>query len=337
MKQAGFRVIAAIDNDKLAANSYRANHPEVEVVEGDIQDVAVAKLMRDLGLRQGELELLAGCPPCQAFSTLRSLNGKRRIRDGSKDLVLEFMRFVRNMRPKCVMLENVPRLFRDRRLRQVRRELEDDGYKVVCEILDASKYAVPQRRRRMILMASRSGEIGFAPPARCSKNVRDAIGKLGRRKHDPLHRGTGRRSERIRRLLRLIPKNGGSRRSLGKRRQLNCHKECDGFKDIYGRMAWAKLAPTLTGGCINPSKGRFLHPTNNRAITLREAALLQTFPRRYKFSLEKGKYAVARMIGNALPPEFIRRQALQIMKSLRGTPNARRVPNGCQRKRRRAE
>jgi len=118
----------------------------------------------------------------------------------------------------------------------------------------------------------------------------------------------------VRGLIRLIPKNGGSRTDLKFAAQLKCHRKCDGFHDVYGRMAWDDVAPTITGGCFNPSKGRFLHPVRHRAITLREAALLQTFPPTYFFSLKRGKSNAAQMIGNALPPEFIRRHAQSIAK-----------------------
>ena len=104
---------------------------------------------------------------------------------------------------------------------------------------------------------------------------------------------------------------------LGENWKLKCHRKCDGFRDVYGRMKWDDVAPTITGGCCNPSKGRFLHPTKNRAITLREAALLQSFPVDYYFSLERGKHHAAQLIGNALPPEFIRRHAAQIAKVLK--------------------
>jgi len=125
------------------------------------------------------------------------------------------------------------------------------------------------------------------------------------------------RSEKVLKLIREIPKDGGSRSDLPKSRQLPCHKRSNGFKDIYGRMAWDAPSPTITGGCFNPSKGRFLHPRDNRAITLREAAILQSFPRRYRFPVEASKESVALMIGNALPPTFIRRHANQISKSLK--------------------
>ena len=126
-----------------------------------------------------------------------------------------------------------------------------------------------------------------------------------------------RRTDRIQKLIKRIPKDGGSRKDLGKKAQLACHKKCDGFKDIYGRMAWDKVSPTITSGCTNPSKGRFLHPDENRAITLREAAELQTFPKDYSFPLKVGKEQVASMIGNALPPEFIRKQTKPILSIIR--------------------
>ena len=126
-----------------------------------------------------------------------------------------------------------------------------------------------------------------------------------------------RRSDRIRRLIRSIPKDGGSRSALPAAQQLKCHQSTDGFKDVYGRMAWGDVAPTITSGCTNPSKGRFLHPEQDRAITAREAALLQGFPKSYEFSLKRGKSGVAEMIGNALPPEFVRRHARTIARGLR--------------------
>ena len=110
-------------------------------------------------------------------------------------------------------------------------------------------------------------------------------------------------------LIRAIPKDGGSRTALSETLRLKCHTIANGYYDVYGRMRWDDVAPTITGGCINPSKGRFLHPVEDRAISLREAALLQSFPTSYTFSLRRGKYAVAEMIGNALPPIFSRVQA----------------------------
>jgi DNA (cytosine-5)-methyltransferase 1 len=154
----------------------------------------------------------------------------------------------------------------------------------------------------------------FAPQAVRSKTVRQFIGRLPspRQSRDPLHNYTTNTSEVVRVRISRIPRNGGSRSALGIRGQLPCHKRLNGFRDVYGRMAWNRPAPTITGGCINPSKGRFVHPQSHRPITLREAALLQTFPKSYRFSLERGRYPVALLIGNALPPEFIRRHAIAL-------------------------
>jgi DNA (cytosine-5)-methyltransferase 1 len=134
---------------------------------------------------------------------------------------------------------------------------------------------------------------------------------------DKLHAMPARRSEKIRELIALIPKDGGSRKDLADDRQLECHKRSDGFSDVYGRMAWDDVAPTITSGCYNPSKGRFLHPSRNRAITLREAALLQGFPPKYKFDVSHGKEAIALMIGNALPPQFIAAHARGLFDGVR--------------------
>jgi len=317
LKQAGFRVIAAIEIDPLAVETYKKNHPRVHVWEKDIRVLAASRVMEELGLKRGELDLLAGCPPCQGFSAISTLNGRRRRSDPRNNLIFEFLRFVRMMRPKAIMMENVPGLVKDRRLKRLNRSLEKLGYKSNAAVLDAADYGVPQRRRRFILMGSPNLAPKFARRGRKAVTVREAIGKLGpRARKDPLHTFPEKRNAKVRALIGLVPKNGGSRLNLGLRLQLACHRKSDGFRDVYGRMAWNDVAPTITGGCCNPSKGRFLHPAKNRCITLREAALLQSFPQSYFFSLRRGKFAVAEMIGNALPPEFIRRHATALTRML---------------------
>lgn len=317
LRQAGFRVVGAVEVDPLAVSTYKKNHKRVTVWQKDIRHLAVAEVMRKLKLKPGQLDLLAGCPPCQGFSRITTLNGCYIIDDDRNDLVFQFMKFVRIMLPKAIMFENVPGLAKDRRMKKVLKELESLGYDCTSDVLNTAEYGVPQRRRRLILLAGRKTKISFAPRARCKPVVRTALDKLGKRaKRDPLHNYKERRTEEIKRKIRLIPKNGGSRLDLGKKEQLKCHKNSDGFKDIYGRMTWSEVAPTITTGCFNPSKGRFLHPTRNRAITLREAALLQTFPKSYIFSLERGRIAAAEMIGNAIPPEFVRRHAVKVLKAL---------------------
>jgi DNA (cytosine-5)-methyltransferase 1 len=321
LKQAGFRVLSAVEIDKLAAETYRQNHPEVKLWETDIRQLTGAQILKALSLKRGELDLLAGCPPCQGFSTLRTKNGNQRIRDERNDLIFDYLRIVKQLLPKTVMLENVPALLNDRRMKRFMTALEGLGYDLSGTplVLNAADHSVPQRRRRMLLVCSRLGEIKLPAKIQSRKTVRDAIGKLLRpgRTGDPLHDLRVEREPRITKLIRRIPKDGGSRSQLPWSMRLECHKNFpDGFKDVYGRMRWDDVAPTITGGCINPSKGRFLHPSQNRSITLREAALLQSFPKGYRFSLSRGKFAVAAMIGNALPPAFVKRHALAVKKSL---------------------
>jgi DNA (cytosine-5)-methyltransferase 1 len=229
------------------------------------------------------------------------------------------LRFVEEFRPKAVMMENVPGLVKQRSFRDLCRGLRKLGYRIEFAIKDAARYGVPQRRKRLILLAGRGRELEFAAESNRVRTVRGAIAGMTRpgRSRDALHNlPEKKRALRIQRLIRDIPKDGGSRGDLPKNRQLPCHKRSNGFKDIYGRMAWDKVAPTITSGCFNPSKGRFLHPEENRAITMREAARLQGFPPNYLFDLSAGKEAIALMVGNALPPEFIRRHALKIYDSL---------------------
>jgi DNA (cytosine-5)-methyltransferase 1 len=314
LHQAGFKVVGAIECDQLAVETYRANHKRVIVEAKNILEIVPSDFRKRLKLVKGELDLLAGCPPCQGFSSMTTLNGKLPKDDERNELVFQFVRFVREFMPRAIMMENVPGLASDGRLTRVCKELRELGYEPEVKVLNAADYAVPQRRKRMILLAGYKGKISFAEPCDVRQTVADAFGVFNRvdLSRDRLHTLGEHRSPNVVKLIREIPKDGGSRADLGADRQLACHRACNGFKDVYGRMAWKAVAPTITGGCFNPSKGRFLHPEKNRTITLREAAILQTFPPDYYFSLRRGKVAVAQMIGNALPPEFIRRQSLGV-------------------------
>ena len=318
LKEARFKVIGAVDIDPLSMETYKANHPDVETWHMDIKKLNVSTVKRKLRIRKGDLDLLAGCPPCQGFSTMRTLNGARSVNDPRNDLVMDFLRFVEELKPKAVMIENVPGLADDQRFAKFRKRMEKLGYVGDYMILNAMDYGVPQRRRRLIYVAGLKRPAEFAQPARKIKTVRDAIWGLppAGSSGDAVHDISESRTSKVLARIKRIPKDGGSRADLPDEDQLECHKKCDGFKDVYGRMAWDEPAPTITSGCFNPSKGRFLHPVENRAITMREAALLQGFPKRYKFPTTNNKQAIALMIGNALPPEFIRRHAMAIMKSV---------------------
>jgi DNA (cytosine-5)-methyltransferase 1 len=315
LKAAGFRVLGAVELDRLAAETYSMNHPSTVLWRRDIRTLDAERVKRRLNLAEGELDLLAGCPPCQAYSTMRTLNGGVSVIDEDQDLIFEFLRLVEGLLPKAVMVENVPGLADDCRLLDFWLRLRELGYLPRHYVLNASDYGVAQRRRRMVLLAARGADIPAAVPDPIRKHVVDVIGGLPAPglSGDPAHDVKERRSPRIQAMIELIPPDGGGRMDLPQEWWLACHKRSDGFKDVYGRMAWNDVAPTITGGFVNPSKGRFLHPEQHRTITPREAALLQGFPQTYRFPMARGKFPVAELIGNAFPPAFVERQAAQVI------------------------
>lgn len=307
LMDAGFTVAAAVEIDRKAQETYRLNHRNVRLYAEDIRKLDPVQILQEAGLKVGELDLLAGCPPCQGFSRLRTKNKVTSVGDDRNDLVEDFLRFIEIMQPKTVMLENVPALAKDPRFVGMQNQLHSLGYQTVVNVLDAADYAVPQRRKRLIMLASRVHSPIVADKARKRLTVRQALKGMAEpgQGKDKLHGLGENRSQKVRDLIALIPKDGGSRSDLPPKFQLDCHKRSDGFRDVYGRLAWDDVAPTITSGCHNPSKGRFLHPGQNRTISLREAAVLQGFPRSYKFDVTHGKESIALMIGNALPPPFI--------------------------------
>lgn len=323
LQQAGFKVLAGVELENTPANTFRANHPETVCFQNDIRQLGAAKLLKDLGLKRGQLDLLAGCPPCQGFSTLRTRKKQLAVSDARNDLLFEFLRMVEALSPRAIMMENVPALAEDARMDGFLRSISRLGYRVNrknVQVVDAADYGVPQRRRRMILLASKYGQIADADRSE-TITVRQCLTRVGLKpvgeSGDALHDHKPNRTKRVQDIIRNIPKDGGSRSALPDHLVLPCHRgKGSGFRDVYGRLAWDKVAPTMTGGCGNPSKGRYLHPEEDRAISLREAAILQTFPPDYQFDLSKGRDKVALMIGNALPPEFIRRHATAIAQSL---------------------
>jgi DNA (cytosine-5)-methyltransferase 1 len=324
LRGAGFSVLGAVDVSELAIRGYQSNHPETTVWQQNIRSLSPMTMMEALGLVPGQLDLLAGCPPCQGFSTMRTLRRGTSVADKRNSLVAQFGRYAAALQPRALMMENVPGLADDPVLGRLVKRLRSLGYAITTGIHDAADYGVPQRRRRFVLLGIRQDQpVPFADPVSRQLTVRDALSALPQpaESDDPLHNHGERRSRRIRNLIAAIPHDGGGQSDLPRRRQLACHRRTQGFFDVYGRMAWDRPAPTITSGCINPSKGRFLHPEQDRAITLREAALLQTFPSNYRFPLEAGKYKAADLIGNALPPAFVKRHADPLVAAL-----ARSVP-----------
>ena len=317
MKQAGFNVKAAVEINADSVLTYKINHPDTEIIQKDIREVKVSEIKKILG--DDQLHLLAGCPPCQGFSSVRKLNRKRSVRDERNSLVVEYLRFVRELKPLTIMMENVPGLKDYFLFKDVFNELQKLGYNPKVSVVNIKDYGVPQRRLRLVMIGSSLGEPNIAEGTGEKVTVRQAIGDLEPVEvtSDPVHKITSKHTSRIKQMIAMIPKNGGSRKDLPEEFTLNCHKRKNvGFNDIYGRLRWDDYSTTITGGCLNPSKGRFLHPEENRAITPREAALLQSFPKNYKFPADVSKASLALLIGNALPPIFSFVQCRNIKKHL---------------------
>ena len=330
-KNVGFEVVAAVEVDSIAAQTYRMNHPGVLLLEEDIRKVSPHALLRRTKLKKGNVTIILGCPPCQGFSRVRRGGPDRR-----NGLVRAFAEFVVNIRPKFFILENVPGLVRGKGRRVFREALKllvDIGYSVTYGMLNAADYGVPQRRKRAVVIGRHGGPVSLPSPTHCSPNrivsvenhrprlrpwvtVRETIGRLThlsageRDPTDLLHRAPE-HSELALRRIRRIPKDGGSRSSLPNALVLDCHRDHDGHRDVYGRMRWRDVGPTITGGCDRVSKGRFTHPSQDRGITMREAALLQTFPKWYRFA--GGRGAVALQIGNAVPVQFAKALARSVI------------------------
>lgn len=305
MHDAGFQTKVAIELEPIATKAYKLNHPNTHVIQKDIRDINAKEIKKLLG--DEPLHLLAGCPPCQGFSSVRRLNKKQNVRDDRNNLVLEYYRMVRELKPITIMMENVPALKDYYLFKDIVKKLKLLGYHIEIEILDVKEYGVPQRRRRLVMIGSLLGAISMPAPQTKKITVRDAISNLlpPEKSMDPLQKIVARHSENVARRIKLTPKNGGSWKDLPYEFTLSCHKKDGiGFNDVYGRLRWDDYSTTITGGCLNPSKGRFLHPEQNRVITPREAALLQSFPKSYKFPLDIPKHSLALLIGNALPPRF---------------------------------
>lgn len=317
LKKAGFSVVAGVEINPRAQEAHKLNHPTTKLYS-DIRSINPENMMSDLGIKRGDLHLLAGCPPCQGFSTMRTLNGSEKINDPRNKLIYDFVRLAIALEPKIILMENVPGLLKDRRFSEAKRRLKKAGYKwIMADIHDASHFGVPQRRRRMIMMASRIGPVedfvGITPRV----TVRNVIGKLPHpaKSKNRLHKLHMNHSDVVMNRIKRIPKNGGSRAALGDD-QLACHKKFQGFRDVYGRMKWDDVAPTITRFCHNPSKGRFLHPEQDRAITIYEAMRLQSFPHTYKFPEHLSMSEIASLIGEALPPKFAEAQARHVIEHI---------------------
>lgn len=313
LKDAGFHVLAGIEFSAAPATVYRANHPEVTLFEHDIRTLNIEDVVE--ACNGQPVHLLAGCPPCQGFSSIRRRNHRQPVADERNTLVSEYYSYIEKFNPYTFIFENVPAIAEYPLFVDIRNRLIALGYALGCKVVNVARYGVPQRRKRFVMIGSRIGLIPIPEGNNKIVTVRNVIGNLERPEvsEDYAQTVVSHHTPRIQEMIRQIPHDGGSRADLPEKYTLACHKkEGIGFHDVYGRLRWNDVSSTITGGCINASKGRFLHPEQDRTITAREAAMLQTFPREYVFPREITQTEMAVMIGNALPPKFAHCQARQI-------------------------
>lgn len=307
LSDAGVSVLAGIDIDERLRQTYeRNNHPSA-FVSADVREIDIHELRSQHGVTAEDRVLYAACTPCQPFSTLNQRKGQ----DDRKQLLLAFAELLAAAPPDFVLVENVPGLgnaYGREVYESFMATLALAGFDDVASgKLDARDFAVPQVRRRFILLASRVGSIRLPTPLPGDPaTVRSAIGHLPRPSPTcevPNHIARV-PSEAHLRILRAVPHDGGSRRDVEDTSiLLACHqRNPDVHKDVFGRMAWSAPAPTLTARCTDVYCGRFTHPDQDRGLTLREAAALQSFPDDYVF--DGSFFHIAGQIGNAVPVRF---------------------------------
>lgn len=334
LTRAGFNVLAALDTNKDANITYKKNIGKTPI-EKDIEDVTPKDILKYARMRRGEIHLVVGCPPCQGFTRLN----KKRKRDSRNKLVETFGKIAIGLSPSCIVFENVPRVAKSKYFHEFRRILTNRGYYHSYKILDAANYGVPQHRRRLILIATKRR---FGPPPGFPKQThsrpkmaekkgllpwvtaRDAISDLPPIEPGEYHPRISNHhamnvTPRVLKMIKHVPKNGGSRTNVPRRMWLKCHRKVEGFNDVYGRLRWDAPANTITSGCTNLSRGRFIHPEQDRAISAREAARLQGFPDNFRFF---GTFSsISKQIGDAFPPEFSEAIAEHIKFILGGKPD----------------
>lgn len=316
------RILAAVEHDKWAQETYTLNFIKHKRkyrprLYGDITELKPEDIMAETDLRRGQLDILMGGPPCQGFSTHRINNAG--VDDPRNELLLHYFRFVKALLPKTFIVENVPGLLWQRHQDYLNRftdMVSESGYILYGpQILDAKDYGVPQNRKRVFMVGVHKSiksifewpePTHFAPnTTEVKKNGLPAWHSAKTVFNQPLEASDAnavhmQHSKELIEVFRSTPLNGGSRRDSN--RMLPCHRKHNGHKDTYGRIDPAKPGPTMTTACINPSKGRFVHPVKHHGITVRHAARFQTFPDNFVF--QGGLMAAGKQVGNAVPIEL---------------------------------
>lgn len=310
LQKAGLNVVAGYDLDSKCEYPYTYNNHTL-FINKNIEDVTGKEIKKKL--RGFDIKVLAGCAPCQPFSSHQK-NKKDRSKHKDWKLLYQFARLVKESTPHIVSMENVPELEKETVFNDFVAVLKSLNYNVTYKVVNAADYGVPQRRKRLLLLASRIKKINFIEPTHpVPVTVREAIGGL-----PPIGAGIQNGVDRLHITSALSPINlmriqhsvpGGSWRDWPGNLVLKCHKKEKGqsYTSVYGRMKWDDVSPTITTQFTGYGTGRFGHPVQDRALTLREGAILQSFPIDYSFSLPDEKIIIkdiSRQIGNAVPPRL---------------------------------
>ncbi|AXT58625.1 DNA cytosine methyltransferase [Aquimarina sp. AD1] len=319
MQKSGIQVLAGIDYEEKCKETYEANIKNAKFIKADVFELKVEDLETELNLKRNDDELLLiGCSPCQFWSII---NTDKKKSKKSKNLLKEFGKFVKYFNPGYVVVENVPGVLRmkgESGLGAFIKWLKKNNYKVHFDVHNTVEYGVPQNRKRFTLIANRITENELEPiKARRTLTVKDIIGKAngfpeikaGHIDSSDFNHTVPNISDITLRRLEKVEKDGGNRLSFADdpELQLKCFIGRDSsFKDTFGRLWWDKPSPTITTKFFSVSNGRFVHPEENRALSLREGASLQSFPKSYKF-IGTSMGSIARLIGNAVPPEYAKR------------------------------
>lgn len=308
----GLNVVAGIDIDESCKFAYEANNNS-KFISKSVKDITRHEL--NSLFDDAEIKVLVGCAPCQPFSSYTFKDSEKKDHD-KWGLLYEFQRLIRETSPDIVSMENVSQLINFKKapvFDDFVEALNDEGYHIHYEIVNCTDYGIPQNRKRLVLIASKFGPINLIPKSHDSKNfvtVHEAIGDL-----PPINDGEFHQRDRLHFARKLSAKNkkrikntpyGGGWKDWPENLMLECHKKDSGksYSSIYGRMKWEEPSPTITTHCIGYGNGRFGHPEQDRAISLREASILQSFPKDYAFFPEDELPAtvrIAKQIGNAVP------------------------------------
>lgn len=328
---AGFDVVAGLDIDGSCRYAYETNNPGSRFIEADVSNYDHQEISRLFG-DDRPVRVLIGCAPCQPFST----NNSKRTKNDTDDkwtLVGRFVDVVESVRPNIVSMENVPNLMSfdgGRILSENVERLRAMGYRVSTEVVTCAAYRVPQSRKRLVILASQFGEIRMLPGELQPDNYRTVWQTIGHLEEleagetsnqDALHKARGLSDVNLRRIQQSRP--GGTWQDWDEALVAACHVRPTGrtYKGVYGRMEWDAPAPTITAQFYGYGSGRFGHPTQNRALSLREGALLQTFPKDYQFVSPENDITfeqVGTHIGNAVPVDLARAIARTIAAHLEG-------------------